>query len=249
MERQELGRIAHRDHPVAAPLSDASVHRLLERQLRRCPNSSALDLGCGEAAWLVRALTMHPNLQAIGVDTDPAALDDGRRAAERAGVEGRLALHHADVREFEAADSFDAVLSVGATYAFGGLLPTLEAVRPLLAPGGTLLLGESYWEDGRPTDHAREFFGDDLTDLSGVLATLRAAGWWPIAGHTSTREELDTYEWSWTGSLTDWALDQPPGPDRDQALAAATRHRHQWLNEYRDGFGFVTLLLRPAVSA
>ncbi|MFD8481652.1 SAM-dependent methyltransferase [Kitasatospora sp. NPDC059673] len=248
MERQEIGRIAHRDHPVAAPLSDESVHRLLERQLRRCPDGRLLDLGCGEAVWLVRALSMHPGLHAIGVDTHAAALEAGRRTAERAGVARRIGLHHTDVREFRATEPFDAVLSVGATYAFGGLLPTLDAVRPLLAPGGTLLLGESYW-NGRPTDHACEFFGAGLTDLSGVLAALRTAGWWPIAGHTSTREELDTYEWSWTGSLTDWALDQPPGPDRDQALAAVTRHREQWLSEYREGFGFVTVLLRPAVSA
>ncbi|MFD7644758.1 SAM-dependent methyltransferase [Kitasatospora sp. NPDC059795] len=244
MDRQEIGRIAHRDHPVAAPLSDASVHRLLERQLRRCPDGRLLDLGCGEAAWPVRALAMHPGLRAVGVDSNPAALEDGRRSAERAGVTSRIVLHHCDVREFTTPEPFDAVLSVGAAYAFDGLLPTLKAARPLLAPGGTLLLGESYW-DGQPPDHAREFFGDDLTDLPGVLAAIGAAGWWPIAGHTSTREELDAYEWSWTGSLTDWALDQPPGPDRDQALDAAARHRDQWLHEYRDGFGFVTLLLRP----
>ncbi|MGW4379069.1 SAM-dependent methyltransferase [Kitasatospora sp. NPDC004531] len=243
MNRQERGRIAHRDHPIAAPLSEESAHRLLARQLRRCPDGRLLDLGCGEAAWLLGALALRPALRAVGVDTDPAALEAGRRSAEQAGVADRIELHRTDARDFEADEPFDAVLSVGAAHAFGGLLPTLEAVRPLLAPRGTLLLGESYW-DGQPPDRAREFFGDDLTDLSGVLGVLRAADWWPIAGHTSTREELDTYEWSWTGSLTDWALDQPPGPEREQALATASEHRDQWLTEYRDGFGFVTLLLR-----
>ncbi len=243
MERQEIGRIAHRDHPVAAPLSDESVHRLLERQLRRCPEGRVLDLGCGEATWLVRALASYPGLRAVGVDTNAAALEAGRQTAERAGVARRIGLHHLDVREFTSAERFDAVLSVGATYAFGGLSQTLDAVRPLLAPSGTLLLGESYW-DGQLTDRSREFFGDELTDLPGTVAAVRAAGWWPVAGHTSTRDELDAYEWAWTGSLADWALDRPPGPDRDQALEAADRHRDEWLNEYREGFGFVTLLLR-----
>ncbi|MFJ5234931.1 SAM-dependent methyltransferase [Kitasatospora sp. NPDC088391] len=244
MERHEISRIAHRDHPIAAPLSDESVKWLLARLLRGRADGRLLDLGCGEAAWPVRALAAHPGLRAVGVDTGAAGLEAGRRSAERAGVADRLGLRHADVREFTAAEPFDAVLSVGAAYAFGGLGPTLAAVRPLLAPGGAVLLGESYWE-GEPSPLARELFGDELFDLSGTVDAVRAAGWEPVAGHTSTRAELDAYEWAWTGSLTDWALDRPAGPDREQALRTADAHRREWLTGYRSAFGFVTLVLRP----
>ncbi|MDR3035805.1 MAG: SAM-dependent methyltransferase, partial [Kitasatospora sp.] len=47
MERQEISRIAHRDHPVAAPLSDETVRELLERLLRGRADGRLLDLGCG----------------------------------------------------------------------------------------------------------------------------------------------------------------------------------------------------------
>ncbi|MFC8716661.1 SAM-dependent methyltransferase [Kitasatospora sp. NPDC057198] len=243
MERQEISRIAHRDHPIAAPLSDGSVRELLERLLRGRSDGRLLDLGCGEAPWLVRALAAHPALRAVGVDTDAEALRCALDTARRLGVERRIGLHHRDVREFTAAEPFDAVLCVGAAYAFGGLGAALDAIGPLLAPGGAVLLGETYWE-GEPSDRARELFGAEVRDLAGTVAAARAVGWLPVAGHTSTRAELDAYEWAWTGSLTEWALDRPPGPEREAALRAADTHRAQWLEGYRDCFGFVTLVLR-----
>lgn len=247
MERHEISRIAHRDHPIAAPLSDETVRRLLERVLRGRGEGRLLDLGCGEAAWTVRALAAHPGLRAVGVDLDAAALEAGRRSAERVGVARRLGLHHVDAREFEAVEPFDAVLCVGATHAFGGLGPTLAAVGPLLAPGGAVLVGEGFWAD-EPSPLDLEVFGDGLSDLPGTVAAVRDAGWFPVAGHTSSREELDGYEWAWTGSLTDWALDRPAGPEREQALRVAAEHRGEWLTGYRRSFGFVTLVLRRDVS-
>lgn len=63
-------------------------------------------------------------------------------------------------------------------------------------------------------------------------------------GHVSSREELDNYEWSWTGSLAAWALDHPEDPAAADALATSAQHRRDWLSVYRESWGFVTLLLR-----
>jgi hypothetical protein len=38
----------------------------------------------------------------------------------------------------------------------------------------------------------------------------------------------------------------PDDPDNSQALAAAGVHRSEWLHGYRDCWGFVCLVLRPA---
>lgn len=65
MERALVSTLAHVDHPIAAPLSDGSVRTLLDRALPR-GNERVLDLGCAEAAWMVRALTGHPGLRATG---------------------------------------------------------------------------------------------------------------------------------------------------------------------------------------
>lgn len=67
MDRQRLSLLAHADHPIAAPLDDASVHQLLTRAVRR-GDERVLDLGCGEGTWLLRALEAHPGATAEGVD-------------------------------------------------------------------------------------------------------------------------------------------------------------------------------------
>ncbi|MFE0460222.1 SAM-dependent methyltransferase [Kitasatospora sp. NPDC058965] len=248
MDRQELSRIAHTHHPIAAPLDDANVAALLRRAVRR-GDERVLDLGCGEAPWLLRALAAHPGLRADGVDTDAGALTTARTAAEQLGVAARLGLHHRPAAEYTSPHRYDLVLSVGATHAFGGLLPTLAAARTHLAPGGLLLLGEGYWQR-EPDRAALDGFGgatrDEFDDLPTLVDKLVAEGWFPVFGHQSTQAELDDYEWCWTGSLTEWALDHPTHPDAAEALARATAHRNGWLRGYQGTFGFVTTLLRRA---
>jgi SAM-dependent methyltransferase len=245
MKREEISTLAHAHHPISAPLGDESVRRLLERGVPAGEGQARLlDLGCGGGEWLLRALTAHPGARAEGVDLSESALAEARAAAEELGVRDRLVLHRQDATSFTAPHAFDLVLSVGAAHAFGGLLPTLDAARGHLAPGGRVLVGDGYWA-GEPSPEAVEMLGD-FADLAGTVDRVVADGWLPVYGHVSTRHELDDYEWSWTGSLTEWALDHADHPDRDQALAAAATHRDEWLRVYRDAFGFVCLVLRPA---
>ncbi|WP_214410281.1 SAM-dependent methyltransferase [Sphaerisporangium fuscum] len=241
MNREQISRIAHADHPIKSPLGDGSVSRLLEQGLPR-GDERVLDLGCGGGEWLLRALATRPLLHAEGVDTSEDALAHARQAARRLGVQERLVLHHQDAAAFTSPHPFDLVISVGATHAFGGLAPTLAAAREHLAPGGRVLIGEGFWS-GDPSPEAAEMLGD-LSDLPATVEQVVAGGWTPVHGHISTREELDGYEWACWGSLAAWALDHPSDPGSPQVLATATTRRTEWLRVYRDVFGFLCLVLR-----
>lgn len=244
MDRRLISAIAHTDHPIAAPLGDDSVRRLLDRALGR-GDERLLDLGCAEATWLVRALTGRPGLRADGIDIDAATIIKSRKAIAEAGLGDRLTLHAQDAKEFTSPDRYDVVLSVGATHAFGGLQPTLDAARTHLAPGGTVLFGDGFWErEPNQTTLDAGFAVDEYDDLATTVDRITADGWTPIYGHVSTLQEWDDYEWCWTGSLSGWALDTADDQDRAAALEAARAHRHTWLHGYRGTLGFVTLLLR-----
>ncbi|KAF0834577.1 SAM-dependent methyltransferase [Ornithinibacter aureus] len=66
MQRHGISHLAHAHHPVMAPLSDASVARLLDRLLPA--KGRLLDLGCGQGEWIRRALSVRDGVTAVGVD-------------------------------------------------------------------------------------------------------------------------------------------------------------------------------------
>jgi len=242
-----MSDLAHADHPVASPLGDDSVDRLLARAV--AGQGTVLDLGCGDGTWLLRALRREPALTAVGVDHSDAGFDRVREQAEREGLSSRLELVCADARSWTSADRFDVVLSVGATHAFGGLESTLAAIDGHLRPGGRVLVGECFWEQ-TPTPRVLDLLGAQPDDYGGLAATVEVAaahGWVPLQGHVSTLEEWDDYEWSWTGVLAAWATEHPDDPDRDQVMAASVEHRRAWLGGYRGTLGFVTLVLARAL--
>lgn len=145
MNRERLSALAHTRHPIAAPISDDEVRRLLHLSVPR-EDAMVLDLGCGGAEWLIRALAAYPKLRAVGVDTSEFALSRARATAAAQGVADRLTLQQQSATEFPATAEFDTVLSVGSTHAFGGLAATLAALRAHVRPSGRALLGDGYWE-------------------------------------------------------------------------------------------------------
>jgi SAM-dependent methyltransferase len=247
VDRQRLSSIAHSHHPIAAPVFGVNVNRLLRRTDRQ-PAARILDLGCGEAAWALQALAHCPDGHADGVDVSRYALERAAGAAAGRDLTDRLTLHERDARTYVPDGDYDLVLCVGSTHAFGGFAATLELAGRHVNRDGVLLVGDGFWQVP-PTPEALAALdakAEDFTDLAGVVDAAESAGWTPVYAHVSDAAEWDDYEWSWIGSLTEWALDNPGHPDAAEALNAAREHREQWLRGYRDVLGFVTLVLRRA---
>jgi SAM-dependent methyltransferase len=248
VDRALASAIAHRWHPIAAPVSDATLRTLVER-LDLPAGGRLLDLGCGFGEWLLAALAAAPGAVGVGLDTSAPALAEARARAAARQLTDRVTFEQADAAGWQG-KGFDAALCIGATHAFGGLGPTLDAVRTYLRPGGRVLLGEGYWE-GTPSQKALDALGaepGELPDIAGLVAEALRHGFEPGYGHLSTAAEWDHYEWSWTGSLTDWALSEEAGLDRAAALELAREHRRQFLDGYRGELGFATLVLHDAAG-
>jgi len=245
VDRQRLSSIAHSHHPIAAPIFGVNVNRLLRRADRR-PAARILDLGCGEAAWALQALAFHPDGHADCVDVSLCALERAAAAAAERGLADRLALHERDARTYVPDGDYDLVLCVGSTHVFDGFAGTLQMAGRHVNPDGILLIGEGFWQVP-PTPRALAALDatpESFTDLAGLVDVAERAGWTPVYAHVSDAAEWDNYEWSWTGSLTEWALDNPGHPDAAEALTVAREHRDQWLRGYRNVLGFATLVLR-----
>jgi hypothetical protein len=131
--------------------------------------------------------------------------------------------------------------------------PVSTSTGSCAGPTGGRRPASSTWAAGRRPGHCRPWPTTPTgTPTAWTSAGMRWTaprqpppnGWTPVYAHISDAAEWDNYEWSWVGSLTEWALDNPGHPDAAEARALAREHREQWLRGYRNVLGFATLLLR-----
>jgi SAM-dependent methyltransferase len=250
VDRDLLSTVAHRWHPIAAPLSDDSVRRLI-RRAGVGPGARAVDLGCGPGAWGAAVVAEQPEARVVGVDLSPSALQAARAAATEKGLTDRTEWVEADASSWRGG-RFDLVLAVGVSHVFGGLEGTLAAIRRHLASGGRAILGDGVWEapPSRAAQDVLEAGPDEFPDVAGLVAAARAHGLATSYGHVSTPAEWDEYEWCWTGALTQWALAEADNAEaRQEALRIADEHRTGWLTGYRGELGFACLVLHDVTGS
>jgi len=242
VNRDRLSAIAHRHHPVAAPLSDPTVESLLQRVAAREPRR-ILDVGCGSAQWLVRLLELVPSATGVGVDLSTEATAAALSHAQSRGVSDRIEVRCQDAAQI-GDEQYDALLCIGSTHALGGLQPTLRALHARSVDAGTMLVGDGFWEQ-EPRQPALDALGattDEFPTYAELAAVLESSGWAPLHVQVSTMTEWDDYEWSWVSTLAGWARRHPDDPDAADAAVFAQQHRDQWLSGYRGTLGFATVV-------
>jgi SAM-dependent methyltransferase len=212
VDRTRYSSIAHRDHSFYSPLSEQTVDALIER-LQLVPSARVLDVGCGKAEMLVRAVERYA---ASGVGIEP-----NRSFIERARRHARVVLHAADVQDVQlAGESFDAAFCIGSTHAFGKYADALRELAALLRNAGCLMVGEGYWK--RPPDpRYLDVLGGGADEFTSHEANIRAGealGLRLRFAATSSEAEWDAYEGLYAASIERFAAEHPADPDRDAML-------------------------------
>jgi SAM-dependent methyltransferase len=191
---------SHRAHaavPFMNPLSEEDVDGAIRALELPAGDARVVETGCGRAELLLRVLEAHPDARGVGVDPDPFALGQARRAGEERVPGRELQLIEARAAEAGLAPgAYDLVINVASSHAHGGFPDALAALAALARPdGGLVLLGEGYWT--RPPSEAfLAALGGATADelplgLDGLIGAARAAG----------LEPLDVRE----ASIADWA--------------------------------------------
>ncbi len=226
------------------PLSSATADELCAALVRRQPGT-IVDIGCGWAELLLRALAAVPTARGIGIDRDEELLERARTGAVGRGLADRLTTR----TELPAGgEQADAVVCIGADHIFGTQANALLALHGHVAPRGRLLFGSGYWQ-AVPTPEQAATIGADPEDfgsLADLVQLALAAGFRLIDLRTATPREWETFELGYLADWEEWLVDWSDHPSAADVRARADAHRSGYLRGWREVMGFAYLVLgRP----
>jgi SAM-dependent methyltransferase len=242
-----LADARYADLDFNAPLSSPHAGDLFA-SLGPLTGASIVDLGCGWAEFLLRVLEAEPTAHGAGIDCDPASIARARSNAGTRGLLDRVRLECADASGWS--EPTDVAIVIGASHAWGGTRATLNAIRPLLGPGGRMLFGEGIWE--RPPTAAAlaalDAQPDDFSALGGLVDVCLQCGYRLLAQSTASLGEWDSFESRYCAGRERWLLRNPDDPAAAGVRAEIDAHRDGWLRGYRGvlGFAYLTLVVAEA---
>ncbi len=251
MDTWKFYDVTHRDHVVCNPTSVARLDELVAL-LDLPPRPRILDLGAGRGEFLCRVAERYggaqgTGVQAVAVDASPYVVAQFRAAARarvpRAAIqvlEQDGAAYHADPA------SFDLASCLGASFIFGGLGGTLDALAAAVRPGGLVLVGEPFWRHEPEAAYlAWSGMSRDLCGThAGNVSAGEARGLVPLLAFVSTDEEWDRYETLQWRAAARHAAAHPDDPDVPELLERVARGRHEYLTWGRDTLGWALYLFR-----
>jgi ubiquinone/menaquinone biosynthesis C-methylase UbiE len=221
------------------PLSENHADLLLDG-LDEAPGREVLDLGCGWGELLIRAVMRASQAHGTGVDNEDWALERGRRLADERGLSQRVTFVVADASKWTGPS--DRVLCIGASHAWGSSVEALQALRPLVRPGGRLVLGDGCWQKP-PTPAATDLFGEDVLGIDRLVGGAIQAGWKVLHLSTADQREWDDFEASWRAGRELWLQSYPRGHGFDEIRAKLDKLLREYVTVYRSVLDFAYLVL------
>lgn len=132
-----------------------------------------LDVGCGSGTQTLD-LARASEARIVAVDNHPPFVERLARRVAELGLGERITTQVADMNALPFADgSFDVVWAEGSIFIIG-FAQGLARWRPLLEPGGHLVVSELCWLTGAPPAEVREFFAAEGAEVEDVPTRRRA---------------------------------------------------------------------------
>ena len=212
------------------------------------PATRVLDLACGKGEMLCRWAAAF-GCGGHGVDISEVFLAAARARADELNVSDRVSFEHGDAGRYRPEPvAHDVVSCLGATWIGGGLAGTIALMRPALAPGGLLLIGEPYWYED-PPDAAYPALGftpGEFASLPGTLDRFETAGTELVEMIMADAASWDRYVASQWWTVHEWLRANPGHPEATAMREYADSSRRSYLAYNRRYLGWGVFVLRPA---
>lgn len=228
--------VAERDHELQNPTS-ADKLLLLGKRLGLGAGTRVLDVASGrggpavllakEFGCTVRGIEISPDFHAVALER-----------AERERVADRVTFELADAAtEPFGQGEYDVALCLGASFVWGGLAGTLDALEPAVRTGGHVAVGEPFWRRlPLPLDY--EDRDDPFTSLDGTVAILESGELVAVSLIASSDDDWDRYETLHWRAVETWLAENPDDPDASEISARHARAKDTYLRYGRDRLGW-----------
>lgn len=247
MDAWKFYSVREKLHTYCNPLNKERLETLLHL-LRLKPNSTALDIACGKGEFLVRLTELY-HVTGVGVDISPYFIQEAQSKAKHRVPNAALAFIQLDAKNYKPPEDllFDLTSCMGATWIWNDYKGTLQALKAMTRPHGTIIIGEPYWlkppdpEYLKADNMKRETFAESHYDN---VKTAENLGLTCIYTMVSAQQDFDHYETLGWMAITKYAQDNPQDPDLPEILERMKKDKHVYLQWQRDTMGWALYVFR-----
>jgi SAM-dependent methyltransferase len=212
--------VAESAHELQNPTSEEKI-RLLGRRLGLGQGSRVLDVASGRGGPAV-LLAAELGCDVDGIEISPDFHAVAVERATEAGVSDRVRFELGDASAASLpAESYDVAMCLGASFVWRDLSGTLDALAPVVRPGGHVVVGEPFWRR-LPLPEAYPERHEPWTTLADTVLVFELSGLAVVSVIASSEDDWDRYETLHWQAIERWLAEHPADPD-----AADIRSRHE----------------------
>ena len=237
-------KIVDVDHQQQNPTSTQKLDRVIG-YCDMADGQRVLDLGCGKG-WMLRRIAEHSAIKGLGIDVAPHAIEEAKQQTVAASLKGELEFRCMPATQLSQQESpFDLGLCLGASFAIGSFEDMLAFLKPMIRPGGLLVIGDIYARvDPMPEQSAVYFADGAQRTLRDTADLLNGDDLSLLAIVDSSADDWDHFENLHWIAGDRWLRENPDHPDRQAFIQAHLEYRRDHYLYDRDALGWAIWVAR-----
>ena len=247
MDFWKLMDVVHKRQLIMNPMRSTKLDRFID--LLDLPQGGrVLDVGCGKGEFLLR-LNKFYAITGIGIDKSPYCVSDCKTNKEARAPDADIEYLFMDAADYKTEERFDLTCCMGASWIYGGIRGTLEALTKMTKPGGLIIAGEPYWLKEPSPEYLKADEMERDTFHTHMENVLMGDEFGLTCGYTLTsdHEDWDYYESLHWWSAADYVDANPDDPDNAEIIKNAKKYREVYLKWARDTLNWGLYIYRKPV--
>ena len=228
--------VAEATHEIQNPTSEEKL-LLLGKRLGLGPQSRVLDIASGRGGPAV-LLASASGCRWHGIEIAPEFHAVAVERITEAGLADRVSFELANAASVtHEAEAYDAALCLGASFVYGSLADTVDALAPAVRPGGYVVVGEPYWRTlPLPEDYADRT--QPRTTLEGTIVAFETSGLPVVSVIAASQDDWDRYETLHWQAAERWLAANPDDPNVSEVRRWHERSKRNYLRHQRAYLGW-----------